>query len=152
MYPILHDRYGQVTAPRFPYEIWRSGSTSLVEFPIGTARLFGVNLPIGGGGYFRLLPVTVVSRGIRRVNDREQQPVMFYMHPWELDPDQPRPQMPWRHRFRHRVGLEEQAIKLSSLFAQFRFGTARASLTMRGQLGGSPALSLAPSCQPSLSS
>ena len=151
-YPILHDRYGQFTAPRFPYEIWRAGSTSLVEFPIGTARLLGVNLPIGGGGYFRLLPVTVVSRGIRRVNARERQPVMFYMHPWELDPGQPRPQMPWRHRFRHRIGLEKEEVKLSSLFAQFQFGTARAALALRGQLGGSPAVTLAPSCQPILSS
>ena len=56
VYPIVHDRYGDREAPRFPYEIWRSGSDSLIEFPIGTVRLFGVNLPVGGGGYFRLLP------------------------------------------------------------------------------------------------
>jgi polysaccharide deacetylase family protein (PEP-CTERM system associated) len=124
-YPILHDRYGQPDAPRFPYEIWRSQSASLVEFPIGTARLFGVNLPIGGGGYFRLSPFVLVQLGIQRVNTRERQPVMFYVHPWELDPGQPRPPMRWRHRVRHYVGLEREATKLSRLLSLFRFSTAR---------------------------
>jgi len=125
MYPILHDRYGQPGAPRFPYEIWRSGTASLTEFPIGTARLLGVNLPIGGGGYFRLSPFPLVRLGIQRVNVREQQPVMFYLHPWELDPAQPRPPMPWQNRFRHYVGIETQTTKLSRLLSRFRFGTAR---------------------------
>jgi polysaccharide deacetylase family protein (PEP-CTERM system associated) len=92
-FPILHDRYGQVDAPRFPYEIWRSGSMRLVEFPIGTVRLPGVNLPIGGGGYFRLSPFALTRVGIDRVNRHEQRPVMFYLHPWELDAGQPRPPM-----------------------------------------------------------
>ena len=89
-YPILHDRYGQMSAPRFPHEVWRDGSATLVEFPIGTARVLGMNCPIGGGGYFRLAPFALVRQGIERVNNAEQQPVMFYMHPWEIDPDQPR--------------------------------------------------------------
>jgi polysaccharide deacetylase family protein (PEP-CTERM system associated) len=131
MFPILHDRYGQPTAPRFPYEVWRSPAGCLTEFPIGTARLFGVNLPIGGGGYFRLSPFELVRRGIDYVNARERQPVMFYLHPWELDPDQPRPPMPWYLRFRHYVGLAEEAGKLSRLLAQFRFGTAREVLQTR---------------------
>lgn len=131
MFPILHDRYGQADAPRFPYEIWHNGRASLTEFPIGTARLLGVNLPIGGGGYFRLSPFEVVRLGIDHVNDREQQPVMFYMHPWELDPAQPRPPMAWHHRFRHYVGLQKEASKLSRLLAQFRFGTAREVLRTR---------------------
>jgi polysaccharide deacetylase family protein (PEP-CTERM system associated) len=124
LFPILHDRYGQPDAPRFPYEIWSNGTSSLTEFPIGTARVLGVNLPIGGGGYFRLSPFELVRRGIDRVNDRERRPVMFYLHPWELDPGQPRPPMSWRHRFRHYVGLEREAAKLSRLLAEFRFGTA----------------------------
>lgn len=133
MYPILHDRYGQPGAPRFPYEIWRDGSASLTEFPIGTARMLGVNLPIGGGGYFRLSPFALVRLGIQRVNAREGQPVMFYVHPWELDPGQPRPPMAWHHRFRHYVGLEEEAAKLSRLLSEFRFGPARDVLQRRGQ-------------------
>ena len=125
MFPILHDRYGEPGAPRFPYEIYRTGSVSLTEFPIGTARLLGLNFPIGGGGYFRLSPFALVRRGIQHVNDVERQPIMFYLHPWELDPGQPRPPMAWRHRFRHYVGMEQEAAKLVRLLGEFRFGTAR---------------------------
>jgi polysaccharide deacetylase family protein (PEP-CTERM system associated) len=124
-YPILHDRYGQLSAPRFPYEIWSNGLSSLVEFPIGTAQVLGMNLPIGGGGYFRLAPLPLFRWGIDRVNSREQQPVMFYLHPWEMDPGQPRPPMPWRHQFRHYVGIDRHEHKLDLLLAHFRFGTAR---------------------------
>lgn len=131
LHPIHHDRYGRPDAPRFPFEIWRNCAGSLTEFPIGTVRLFGVNLPIGGGGYFRLLPYDVIRRGIRRVNAGEHQPVMFYVHPWELDAGQPRPPMAWHHRFRHYVGIEKEAVKLAQLFQQFRFGTARAFLEAR---------------------
>jgi polysaccharide deacetylase family protein (PEP-CTERM system associated) len=125
MYPILHDRYGQPGAPRFPYEVWRNGSARLMEFPIGTARLLGVNLPLGGGGYFRLLPFVSFRLGIQGVNAGEKRPVMFYIHPWELDPGQPCPPMACHHRFRHYVGLKRAADKLSRLLGQFRFGRAR---------------------------
>ena len=130
-FPILHDRYGHPSAPRFPYGIWRSGLAWLTEFPISTARILGVNLPIGGGGYFRLSPFELIRRGIRHVNTHDRQPVMFYFHPWELDPDQPRPPMAWRHRFRHYVGLETEALKLRLLLSLFNFGTARAVLERR---------------------
>lgn len=132
-FPILHDRYGRPRSPRFPYGIYRSGLAWLTEFPIGTARVLGVNLPIGGGGYFRLSPYEWIRRGIQRVNTRDRQPVMFYFHPWELDPGQPRLPMAWRHRFRHYVGLETEAIKLAVLLAQFKFGTARDVLECREQ-------------------
>jgi polysaccharide deacetylase family protein (PEP-CTERM system associated) len=125
LHPIHHDRYGQPNAPRFPYEIWGNGVTRLTEFPIGTARMLGVNMPIGGGGFFRLLPFSLIRLGMRRVNLREQQPFMFYLHPWELDPGQPRPPMSWPHRFRHYVGVEREADKLARLMALFRFGTVR---------------------------
>ena len=118
-------------APRFPYGIYRSGLAWLTEFPIGTARVLGVNLPIGGGGYFRLSPFELIRRGIEYVNTHDRQPVMFYFHPWELDPGQPRPPMAWRHRFRHSVGLESAAIKMALLLAQFKFGTAREVLEAR---------------------
>jgi polysaccharide deacetylase family protein (PEP-CTERM system associated) len=124
-YPIVHDRYGDRHAPRFAYEVWRSGSAQLIEFPISTVRLFGVNLPIGGGGYFRLLPGGLVGAGIRRVNAVEGKPAMFYFHNWELDPEQPRPPMAWRHRFRHYVGQERLAAKLARLLERTSFGTAR---------------------------
>ena len=97
----------------------------LTEFPIGTARVLGVNLPIGGGGYFRLSPYELTRRGIRYVNTCDRQPVMFYIHPWEFDPGQPRLPMARHHQFRHYVGLEHEAGKLARLLAEFRFGTAR---------------------------
>jgi len=131
-YPILHDRYGQASAPRFPYEIWSSGSASLMEFPIGTAQVLGMNMPIGGGGYFRLAPLTLFRWGIRRVNTIEQRPVMFYIHPWEMDPGQPRPPMPWRHQFRHYIGIDKHEGKLDELLVHFRFGTAREVLQYGG--------------------
>jgi polysaccharide deacetylase family protein (PEP-CTERM system associated) len=140
VYPILHDRYGDRVAPRFPYEIWRSGRDALVEFPIGTVRLGGVNLPIGGGGYFRLLPGRIVEAGIRRVNATERKPVMFYFHPWELDPDQPRPAMAWHRRFRHYVGQARHETKLKHLVGSALFGTTRDVLERLGgqaSLGGS---------------
>jgi polysaccharide deacetylase family protein (PEP-CTERM system associated) len=140
IFPIHHDRYGHPDAPRFPYAAWTDGTNRLVEFPISTVRLMGVNLPMAGGGYFRLFPLSWIRRGLRHVNRRERQPVMFYLHPWELDPDQPRPAMPWAHRFRHYVGLKRLAAKLSGLLASFRFGTARDVLQLEGERSA-PALS-----------
>ncbi len=130
IYPILHDRYGDPRAPRAPYLIRLNGH-ALIEFPIGTVRLLGVNLPIGGGGYFRLLPLALTRRGIQRVNDHERQAVMFYFHPWELDADQPRPAMPWRCRFRHYVGLRREERRLAKLLRDVRFTTARDVLGIR---------------------
>jgi polysaccharide deacetylase family protein (PEP-CTERM system associated) len=121
VYPIVHDRYGQAVAPRFVYEIRRSAERLLLEFPIGTVRIAGVNFPLGGGGYFRLFPEFLFHLGIRRVNEHDKHSVMFYFHPWELDPEQPRPLMPWHHRFRHYVGLSRQAAKLAQLFSHVQF-------------------------------
>ena len=130
VYPILHDRYGDFRAPRFPYEVRRNGHGGLIEFPIGTARVLGVNLPIGGGGYFRLFPAAWIRSGIQRVNAHERQPIMFYFHPWELDPGQPRPPMPWHHRFRHYVNLHHVQSKLHCLFGEVPFAPAREVLRL----------------------
>jgi hypothetical protein len=111
--------------PTRSWRIWRSGRERLIEFPIGTVRLVGVNLPIGGGGYFRLLPGGLFEAGIRRVNTVERRPVMFYFHPWELDPGQPRPSMAWHRRFRHYVGQRRHEAKLARLLRRTSFGTAR---------------------------
>src|ERR687891_2137998 len=140
VYPIVHDRYGDRVAPRFPYEIWRSGRDTLIEFPIGTVRLFGVNLPVGGGSYFRLLPGGLVEAGIRRVNTVERKPVMFYFHPWELDHEQPRASMAWHRRFRHYVGQRRHEAKLAHLLQSASFGTVREVLeqTSMSSWPGSP--------------
>lgn len=130
IYPILHDRYGCVHAPRFPYDIRDHGGKKLIEFPVGTTRWLGANLPIGGGGYFRLLPEAWFRSGIRRVNKEEGKPVMFYFHPWELDPQQPRPPMPWRHSFRHYVGIDRLEAKLFRLLKHCCFSTVREVLNL----------------------
>jgi polysaccharide deacetylase family protein (PEP-CTERM system associated) len=124
-YPIVHDSYGDHDAPRFPHDVWQRGTQRLIEFPIGTTRVLGVNLPIGGGGYFRLLPMALTRAGIRRVNTREHQPTLFYFHPWELDPNQPRHAMPWRHRIRHYIGMTREEQKLARLFRDVKFTTIR---------------------------
>lgn len=154
-YPIVHDRYGHHEAPRFPFEIWRDGSERLVEFPIGTVRVMGWNMPIGGGGYFRLAPFSMTRMGISRVNAIEHRPVMFYLHPWEIDPDQPRPGMARRYAFRHYVGVRRQADKLAHLLSRFHFTTARdvlrewipadaASAPRPRPVEGTPRISLVP--------
>jgi len=136
VFPIVHDRYGQPDAPRFAHEVWRDTGRGLLEFPISTVRLVGMNFPIGGGGYFRLLPLTVTRLGIHHVNAREGRPVMFYLHPWELDPDQPRQKMAWHHRVRHYAGLDKQVNKLSSLLSRFSFGPASEVLQLSHPFSG----------------
>ena len=130
-YPIRHDRYGNVRGPRFPYAIRDNGAGRLIEFPIGTTRLLGANLPIGGGGYFRLLPFPVIRWGIGRVNRSEGRPVLFYVHPWEVDRGLPRPPMAWHHRCRHYVGIARTEAKLDALLRGFPFTTVREVLGLR---------------------
>jgi len=124
-YPVHHDRYGDPRAPRFVHEIRRKGSRSLIEFPVGTARVGYVNLPVGGGGFFRLFPTSWIARGILRENRRWQRPMMFYFHPWELDPDQPRVPMRPIDRFRHYVNLAHHRAKVDALLRRVRFSSAR---------------------------
>ena len=90
IYPIRHDHYGVPDAPRFAHE----SSAGVLELPVATVRMFRANWPAGGGGYFRLLPYTISRWSIRRINNVDGKPAMFYFHPWELDPDQPRVQGP----------------------------------------------------------
>ncbi len=120
VHPIVHDRYAFPQAPRFPCVVLAAGGGALWEVPVGTARCAGVNLPIGGG-FFRLLPLALIRGAIASLNRREARPAVLYVHPWELDPDQPRLPMPWLHRFRHYVGLGGAAAKLAALLREFRF-------------------------------
>lgn len=119
VYPVRHDHYGMPDAPRFPYRT-REG---LVEIPVTTTCLAGKNLPAGGGGYFRFLPYMVSRWAIARVNRTDRQPAIFYMHPWEIDPDQPRvAQAAWKARFRHYVNLDKTESRLRQLLGDFRWG------------------------------
>jgi polysaccharide deacetylase family protein (PEP-CTERM system associated) len=121
LYPIRHDHYGVPDAPRFVHEV-RPG---LLEVPVATVRLLGTNFPAGGGGYFRLLPYWLSRASIRTINARDRRPAMFYFHPWELDPAQPRvPGAGAKTRFRHYVNLERTAPRLARLFRDFRWSRA----------------------------
>jgi polysaccharide deacetylase family protein (PEP-CTERM system associated) len=120
VFPIRHDRYGIPTAPRHPYWVERNGGR-LLEIPGSTVRLGGINLPIGGGGYFRLLPYAWTSRGIRRVNEVECRPAVFYLHPWEIDPGQPRLAGSALSRFRHYRNLAQTESRLRRLLSDFSF-------------------------------
>ena len=121
IYPIRHDHYGMPNAPRFAFR--PSDSMSLLELPATTIRLFNRNLPAAGGGYFRLLPYQMSRWSINRVNNVDKQPCIFYCHPWEIDPDQPRPHgMTFKTRFRHYVNLGRTESRLRSLLKDFRWG------------------------------
>lgn len=120
VYPLVHDRYGFPGAPRFLHVAHTAGGHAVWEVPVGTARFAGTNLPFGGG-FLRLLPGALVRAAVASVNRVDGRPAVLYVHPWELDPDQPRPAMPWHHRVRHYAGLATAERKLDRLLAEFRF-------------------------------
>jgi polysaccharide deacetylase family protein (PEP-CTERM system associated) len=120
IYPIRHDLYGMPDAPRFPF---RLRPDAILEIPVTTIRLWDRNLPCGGGGYFRLIPYPIYRWAMRRVNDLDREPGMFYFHPWEVDPDQPRVAgASLRSRFRHYVNLRAMEGRLRRLLGDFRWG------------------------------
>ena len=116
VYPVKHDLYGTPDAPRTPY----SPVPGMLEIPLTSVRIMGLDMPASGGGYFRLLPYPV-TRGLlsyaRRVN---RSPAVFYLHPWEIDPEQPRQQSaPWKSRFRHYLNLDRTEPRLRRLLRNF---------------------------------
>lgn len=122
IYPIRHDRYGIPSWERHIHRLERTGGT-LWELPGSTVAILGSNFPIGGGGYFRLLPYWWTERGVRHVNEREGHPSVFYLHPWELDPEQPRLPAGALSRFRHYRNLDQTEGRLRALLSRFRYGT-----------------------------
>lgn len=127
VFPIVHDRYGIPDAERYPYTE-KIGEQSLIEFPMSTVRLVGRTLPFVGGGYLRLLPMSYVRWGMRRVTDGEGQPVMLYVHPWEVDPGHQVLDVGLLARLRHYHGLSRVEDRLRRLLRDYRFGTARSVL------------------------
>jgi polysaccharide deacetylase family protein (PEP-CTERM system associated) len=124
IFPIHHDRYGIPVSPREPYVLERAAG-SIVEAPGSAIRVGPMNLPVGGGGYFRLLPYKWTQWGIARMNAREQRPAIFYLHPWEIDPDQPRLAAGALSRLRHYRNLDQTEARLRRLLADFQFGPMR---------------------------
>ena len=144
IFPIHHDRYGIPTSPRQVHVLER-GSGSIIEAPGSTVRLAGVNLPIAGGGYFRLLPYGWTRWGIQRLNTVERRPAIFYVHPWEIDPGQPRIAATAMSRLRHYRNLGETEGRLRRLMQDFRFSTMSDVLESALAAGsGAPALAAAP--------
>jgi polysaccharide deacetylase family protein (PEP-CTERM system associated) len=130
IFPIRHDRYGIPVSPREPFAIQRPQGT-LMEVPGSTVRVGPLNLPIAGGGYFRILPYAWTRWGIARLNTTEQQAAVFYIHPWEIDPDQPRLSAGLVSRFRHYRNLAQTMVRLRALLTDFRFGTVASLLRSR---------------------
>jgi len=141
IFPVRHDFYGIPDWPRFSGSVikgadgfWRPGKkedkeAALLEVPISTLRLAGKNFPLAGGGYFRLLPYVITRWGLNRINQVEEQPFVFYLHPWELDPDQPRMRgVSWKSRFRHYLNLSRTGGRFQRLLEDFRFGTIAVGL------------------------
>ncbi len=122
VFPIYHERYGFLGAPRLPHRVRVNGSAGIVEVPPSTVRLAGRNFPFAGGAYFRLLPEWAVEMFCRRLNERGE-PVVFYLHPWELDPDIPRFALSPFRRLRSYANLEHTQARIARLIRAFRFGT-----------------------------
>ena len=121
VYPVRHDHYGLPDAPRFAYAAG-TADAGIVELPLTTVRFRERNLPCAGGGYFRLLPYRYFRWAIGRVNGTDGQPAIFYFHPWEIDPGQPRQQgIGAKTRFRHYVNLNRMAPRLTRMLKDFRW-------------------------------
>lgn len=122
IFPIRHDRYGIPLSAREPYYVERNAG-SLMEVPAATMSWLGMNLPVSGGGYFRLLPYAWTRWSIGRVSWLEHRPIVFYLHPWEVDPDQPRLDAGRLGRFRHYRNLARTEARLRRLLSEFSFDT-----------------------------
>jgi polysaccharide deacetylase family protein (PEP-CTERM system associated) len=137
--PVRHDNYGMPDAPRTPYQ---TAGGALWEFPMTTARVFGHNMPCSGGGYFRLLPYWLFRRGFASATENEQRSGIFYFHPWEVDPSQPRvPGCGWKSRVRHYTNLSRMSGRLDRLLGDFAWD--RMDRVFADQLTGTPTHAMA---------
>jgi polysaccharide deacetylase family protein (PEP-CTERM system associated) len=144
IYPIHHDLYGIPGANRYAYtQICKNGQ-KLLEFPPATARIAGINFPAAGGGYLRIFPLAY-THWVFRQFEQARQPLVVYLHPWELDPEQPRIEGPLKSRFRHYTGLHRTQERLEALLQRYRFVPFREHIGSDSCL--SPAVSSFPSSQ-----
>jgi polysaccharide deacetylase family protein (PEP-CTERM system associated) len=134
IFPVRHDRYGIPNAERIPHRMSTPGGGSIVEWPLATAHVFGCTLPVAGGGYFRLLPYWLTRWGLASINRTESQPFIFYLHPWEIDPDQPRVAASLLSQFRHYTNLDKCEERLRRLLSEFCFASAKDGLAELGLL------------------
>ena len=133
LFPVRHPQYGIPGAPRFPTLFPTPRGAAIVEFPLSTVRVGSQNLPVAGGGYFRLLPYVYTRAGLRSINEREGEPFIFYLHPWEIDPEQPKVAGAGLvARLRHYTNLGRCEARLKRLLDDFQFTTVRDVLTVKG--------------------
>jgi len=119
IFPIYHDRYGIPDTPRFKYKI---PDHDLIEYPISTFNLFGQKIPVSGGGYFRLFPYRFTKMALKKINLQEKRPFVFYLHPWEMDPEQPKfHNASLLSKFRHYNNLTKTAERFGKLLQDFSF-------------------------------
>lgn len=124
LFPVYHDRYGMPGIPLNPYRLQADKGGEIVEFPLSTYGMFGYRLPVAGGGYFRLFPYAFNRWCLKSIN-RQGNPFVFYLHPWEVDPDQPRFPVTGLSKFRHYNNLDVCYQRLQSLLTDFEFCTMR---------------------------
>ncbi|MAM87471.1 MAG: polysaccharide deacetylase family protein [unclassified Hahellaceae] len=122
IFPVNHDRYGMPGTPELPYRLKTDNGGEIIEFPLSTAKLLGRTIPIAGGGYFRLFPYWFSRWGLGSIN-RKQEPFIFYLHPWEIDTEQPRVKASAFSMFRHYNNLDKCMDRLRNLTDDFQFST-----------------------------
>lgn len=122
IFPVHHDRYGMPGTPQFPYIRKTLKSAEIIEFPISSVKMLGYQLPIAGGGYFRLFPYFFSRFGLNKIN-KTNNPFVFYLHPWEIDPEQPRIEASLFSKFRHYNNLKKCESRLRQLINDFNFTT-----------------------------
>jgi len=128
IFPVYHDSYGIPDSPRSPHILKTPEGYSLVEYPLSTYRFLGQSIPVAGGGYFRLYPYWL-SRFFYKSINKKNNPFVFYMHPWEIDPDQPRVKASWFSEFRHYNNLDVCEARLRKLLTEFKFTSMQSKLT-----------------------
>jgi len=144
IFPIHHDHYGFPEAPRFPFRAKLASGARICEIPMSTVRVCGMNLPVGGGGYLRILPMFYTRLAVRHLQKTLGRPVIVYIHPWEFDPEQPRLEGSWKSRLRHYRGLDKTLPRMNELLTGGNFGTLQDMILALDRSGDLPLCSLGP--------
>lgn len=134
IFPIHHDLYGLPGAVPEPHRVSAPSGRTLAEFPMSAANFLGLQVPVSGGGYFRILPYWLTRAGLRQINETRERPFAFYLHPWELDPQQPRIKVGAFSRFRHYTNLSRCEARLRRVLGEFAFTSMQEVLQQRGLL------------------
>ena len=141
IFPIAHDRYGIIGSPELPHVLETPNKIRLVEYPLSTFRSLGQSIPVAGGGYFRLYPYWLSKFFYRKLN-QQSTPFVFYLHPWEIDPDQPRVKASLLSEFRHYNNLNKGYRRLSTLLTDFSFTTMHQKLDELDMFDGTRSIAI----------